>query len=427
MRDEAVTTGPAEGAGIRITGILQITALIAPLLAIYAALGVAPLLAVSAVAILAISLYEKKRLLISEWRLALPLLLLLLWGALSAFWAVSPAGAIKTEAQLVGIFIAGAIIIGSARRLSAAEATRVQRMLVLSIAAALTIYCIEIVFDAPIEALIRHTQPELEAIYSPFNRGLALLVLVIPPAAIALRRSGRAAIGAAILLLGLIVVFAYFGMSIQIAVLAGIGAALLAAARPVIIRWLGVLAASLVIIAPLVAGLVITQRLIETVVQQTDNVSGPHRLVIWRFAAERIRERPVIGWGLDSARVIPGGKDRVPLRMKNEDEARMVERLPLHTHDFALQWWLELGLPGALLGAAFIALVFSAIAGMPVDRIDKAVLTGQATVALGIYGLGYGAWQSWWLATLVLAMAFSRVAAAVRAGVTAPETAPLGR
>jgi O-antigen ligase len=216
-------------------------------------------------------------------------------------------------------------------------------------------------------------------------------------------------------------------MSIQIAVLAGIGAALLAAARPAIIRWLGVLAASLVIIAPLVAGLVITEKLIETAAQQTDNVSGPHRLVIWRFAAERIRERPVIGWGLDSARVMPGGKDRVPLQMKNEDKARMVERLPLHPHDFALQWWLELGLPGALLGAAFIALVFSAIAGMPLDRIDKAVLTGQATVALGIYGLGYGAWQSWWLATLVLAMAFSRAAAAVRTDVMAPEMAPLGR
>jgi O-antigen ligase len=418
--------GPAEGVGIRITGILQTTALIAPLLAIYAALGVATLLAVSAATILAVSLYEKKRLLISEWRLVLPLVLLLLWGGLSAFWAVSPTGALKTEAQLVGLFAAGIVVVGSACRLNAAEAVRVQRMLVLSIAAALAVYCIEIVFDAPIESLFRHTQPQLEAIYSPFNRGLAVLVMVIPAAVVALRRSGHATAAAGMLLAGAIIVFAYFGMSIQIAVLAATCAALLAAARPVVIRYFGVLAASLVVIAPLIAGLVITQTLIETAARQTQSVSGPHRLVIWRFAAERIRERPVTGWGLDSARVMPGGKDLVPLQMKNEKKPRMVERLPLHTHDFALQWWLELGLPGALVGASFIVLVFSTIAGMRVGRIDKAIFTGQTAAALGIYGLGYGAWQSWWLATLILAMAFSRTAVAVRPAVTAPETAQLG-
>ncbi len=425
IQQETVTICRKEDAGVRITSVLQITALLAPLLAIYTALGIATLLAFCAILILAISLYEKKRLSIALQQMALPLVLLLLWGGLSAFWAVSSLGALKTLAQLVGLFAVGLIVIGSARRLNGPEATRVQRMLVLGIAMALVIYGVEIWFHAPIQALLRNTGADPEAMYSPFNRGLAVLALVIPPATIALRRSGYPTSAAIMLLVGVIIVFAYFGTSIQVAVLAGIFAALFAAARPAIIRWLGICAASLIVAAPLVASLVLTQTLIATAGRQTENVSGPHRLVIWRFVAERIRQRPSIGWGLDSARVMPGGKDKVPLALKNDRHPHLVERLPLHPHNFALQWWLELGAPGALLGASFVALVFSAIAILPTDRVEKAALTGQTTTALGIYGLGYGAWQSWWLAALILAATFSRIAVLVPARTRTRETRPL--
>ena len=34
-----------------------------------------------------------------------------------------------------------------------------------------------------------------------------------------------------------------------------------------------------------------------------------HRLLIWDFTLERIAERPLLGWGLDTSRAIPGGTD----------------------------------------------------------------------------------------------------------------------
>src|SRR5262249_19741940 len=40
---------------------------------------------------------------------------------------------------------------------------------------------------------------------------------------------------------------------------------------------------------------------------QTPSVT--HRMLIWRFVSDRIAERPVLGWGLNSSRAIPGGKD----------------------------------------------------------------------------------------------------------------------
>ncbi len=36
--------------------------------------------------------------------------------------------------------------------------------------------------------------------------------------------------------------------------------------------------------------------------------SGIHRLLIWRFAADHVAERPLLGWGMDSSRAMPGGK-----------------------------------------------------------------------------------------------------------------------
>ena len=74
--------------------------------------------------------------------------------------------------------------------------------------------------------------------------------------------------------------------------------------------------------------------------------SAGHRLLIWSFVGERIAERPLLGWGLDASRAIPGGKEEIRPGLT---------RLPLHPHNAALQVWLELGMPGALLAALLSA------------------------------------------------------------------------
>jgi O-antigen ligase len=121
--------------------------------------------------------------------------------------------------------------------------------------------------------------------------------------------------------------------------------------------------------------------------------SAAHRLIIWQFVGERIAERPLLGWGLDSSRAIPGGHDTVQ---------SFSERLPLHPHNAALQLWLELGVLGGMLGAFIVA--------WPALRIDRALARGAPqAVAVGLVAatavvalLGFGIWQSWWVATLGL-------------------------
>jgi O-antigen ligase len=121
------------------------------------------------------------------------------------------------------------------------------------------------------------------------------------------------------------------------------------------------------------------------------------RLGIWRFAADRIAEHPWRGSGMDAARAFG-------------------EAIPLHTHDWPLQAWLELGLPGVVLIAGLWLGLLRRAAGQP-DRFRRAAAAAGMTAYLAIGAVSFGLWQPWWLAVGVLAVLGAIVAArAYRSG-----------
>ena len=110
------------------------------------------------------------------------------------------------------------------------------------------------------------------------------------------------------------------------------------------------------------------------------------RLQIWAFASERIAERPLFGWGVDASRTFAA--------------------IPLHPHDGAIQLWLELGVLGACLAAAFWGWLTMALVQQ--DRRSPgagAIGLATATAYLVIGAVSFGVWQEWWLATGALAFA----------------------
>jgi O-antigen ligase len=123
--------------------------------------------------------------------------------------------------------------------------------------------------------------------------------------------------------------------------------------------------------------------------------SAGHRLLIWSFVGDRVAERPFAGWGLDTARAIPGGKDEVRPGLS---------RLPLHPHNAALQLWLELGVPGAALFALFVGWLWLRLTSVSWPRIYVAAAGGSLTAALAAAFAAYGLWQEWWLGALGLAL-----------------------
>jgi O-antigen ligase len=135
--------------------------------------------------------------------------------------------------------------------------------------------------------------------------------------------------------------------------------------------------------------------------------SAIHRLVIWRFVADRIADRPLFGWGMDASRAIPGGEAQASDVMPAVKLPAGATMLPLHPHDAALQWRLELGLPGALLCVVVLGLVLWRVADrarMPPP--PRALALGYAASVLTIAMLSFGAWQAWWLSALWLTAAF---------------------
>jgi O-antigen ligase len=153
-----------------------------------------------------------------------------------------------------------------------------------------------------------------------------------------------------------------------------------------------------------------------------DHVPEVHRFVIWQFAGEHILERPVLGWGLNAARVFPGG-DVELLLLTTPDGAQITgPALPLHTHNALIQIWLELGFVGVALFATLLAVAVRGISYMPADPARPAAAMAAITTGFVIAQLGFGFWQGWWLALQGIAVV-TTVAICGRSRSNPPDTA----
>jgi O-antigen ligase len=135
-------------------------------------------------------------------------------------------------------------------------------------------------------------------------------------------------------------------------------------------------------------------------------ISLIHRFIIWRFADARIAEQPVLGWGLHSSRLIPGGEADAKDEPRYSDLlARAdfipddnVQLLPLHPHNASYQLRLELGLPGLILYAALYFLAMRAVMRAYENTNMQRGAVASIVVAFTIGQASFSAWQSWWIA-----------------------------
>nr|WP_255500745.1 O-antigen ligase family protein [Caulobacter sp. 17J80-11] len=126
------------------------------------------------------------------------------------------------------------------------------------------------------------------------------------------------------------------------------------------------------------------------------------RLDIWTFAAERVSERPFLGWGLDASRTFR-------------------PYLILHPHDAAIQIWLELGAVGAALVSLLWVWIFRASGDvLPADRTMCGAACAAAIVYFVIGALSFGVWQEWWVALGALTAAWTLTVGRVRAAPLPP-------
>ena len=129
-----------------------------------------------------------------------------------------------------------------------------------------------------------------------------------------------------------------------------------------------------------------------------------HRFMIWQFSAESILQKPLMGWGLDTARILPGGGQEITIGTTHTEGTAIVgEALPLHPHNAIIQIWLELGLVGLILFSALFFVLVIAIPNRKKGGAACAMSASVLTAGLMVSQLGFGFWQGWWLATLGVA------------------------
>ena len=133
------------------------------------------------------------------------------------------------------------------------------------------------------------------------------------------------------------------------------------------------------------------------------DVSILHRLAIWDYTAGLIAERPVMGSGIEAARVI--GRDGVDFGQLVPGHPLVFEALPLHPHNASIQIWLELGGIGALIFALFLFALTRQVAKYAGNNIARAGLLAGWLAGITIAHLSYGIWQYWWIASLGLVVA----------------------
>jgi O-antigen ligase len=325
-------------------------------------------------------------------RLASFFVALVLLGLVSSLWAIEPRRSLLIALRLTGLFAAGLALIAASSEIRAPR--RLVACLLAGFALSLPLAAVQYATDGALTApLARRAfiEPTLNTIEDGFG-------LLLPPLCAALFLQRLRVVALLLSVPTIAVIFLLVGDAARIAFILGVAAAVpLYFQRKWVTRAAAIASVVFILAAPLVLPPLAGIAPVSDDVQEV-KFSAWHRLEIWSFVGGKIAEKPVFGWGLDSSRAIPGGIDVIPGAPSGQ------QWLPLHPHNAALQLWLELGAPGALLFALFVAWVWLALASVAWPPLYAAA-AGSSLVTALIVGFGsYGVWQEWWIATEFLTL-----------------------
>jgi len=326
--------------------------------------------------------------------LALPLALLFLWGLASSLWSPQPLEAAGLAARSLLTLLLLLLLADFCRRLPPELARQALSRALPGFLLALALLIEERLSHLGLTRLFGGGEDAVGARWDDrLNRGVFAVVLHSLAPAAALWIAGHRQLAAAPPFAALAVVLFFPS---QAAVVAAAGALLflgLGLARPALAAGLFLALGLALLLAALPVALLLGQSGLAEAGWL--DITARARVQIWNFTAERILERPLFGWGLDAADVMPNFGEVSQLPWQEQI-------IPNHPHNGALQLWLELGLVGLLLATALFLQLWRRARRL-VPPAGAFVLALWAAV-LAIQSLSVGLLQSRWLALVGLAL-----------------------
>ena len=386
--------------------LFTVAALLAPLLGTFTPLGLAPLGGFVGIVLLLLAVRGQTSLPKPHAPLVLLLLAILLWAALSIFWAVDPQRSLRTVTRLALIFLAATVTLHAAKSLDQRGQRAVGLALVWSFIVVLVVLLIETSASAPLSKLLNGPRPTGDYL-AVYNRSASILSVIAWPVLLASQRYlGRLATIA--ILVGTIFILQRLNSTAPIsAVILALSVFLSALywrratafSLAVIVLLLTLAAPATPFITPLFDRALDSANIVDAGIN--------HRLRIWDYVADRSHQRPFTGWGLDASRNLAGDNVRVTIKTTKQGATTAAEVIPLHPHNAALQIWVELGLPGALLAALLLLWTIRSVLARIPGRLEAAICLAAITSATVGAELSFGIWQGWWQATLWLTAALT--------------------
>ena len=341
---------------------------------------------------------------------------LLLWMLASAAWSLDGAASVEVTLRVAVLFLSGTLLVTSFALLPLEQLRTPLIAVALGFSGAAVVVVVDLELGGHLARFLH--EPRLNGVDPAlgYGRAATLHATLLAPVLVGLVRLGFLRLAVGFALLAAAAILETSSLSAKTALAASLLVLIAVWLQPRL-RWIefgvfGFAVVALPLMFPLPLGAQATCWLAD------HKASAAHRLEIWSFVAEHIRQRPIAGWGLDAARRLPGGTAQVIIHHCDDADrpdgiALSSQTLPLHPHNAILQVWLELGGVGVALG--FGPLVFAIWRAFrnPEWRTRPAqamiAATAAATVSVGL--VSFGIWQEWFLSGLFIAAAFAVLAA----------------
>jgi O-antigen ligase len=334
---------------------------------------------------------------------------------LSALWAITPGRAVTESLRLLIELASAAALVIAMKRLDGESRTRALAAIAIGYIVIAPVVLVDSRFPGVLTGWARARVITDITIANTYSRGAIVHALLMVPLTVGLWRAGWRRLALAQLVVGLLPILLLINASAKSALLVGMLAALAAALSRLVARALVIAVAAVTLLLPLAFPLpthgALACRLAAT------KSSAVHRMHIWNFTHSRILERPLLGWGMDASRAIPGGKERVEIRLCTTDgsQGALVGQgtvMSLHPHNAVLQVWLELGALGGI-AAALLLLWYGQRLLWRADRpSSRAAIAAVWAASFTSASLSFGIWQSWWVSSLAIALLVAQLAAA---------------
>ena len=225
---------------------------------------------------------------------------------------------------------------------------------------------LELYFDGPLLRIFRGFGASLEG----YNRGLSYLVLIAFPVMAALWSSEKRWTIVPFFILLLVLTGLGESRATKLALILALPVVVLAHVWPVFMRRVLMTTPFVAIGWPFAARWFFLTHY-DLLARIPDSFRA--RIEIWDYISYRIMERPLFGWGLGTSYTLPFSDPHGALYVFTIMPAG-------HPHNVVAQLWVELGLPGLVLGIAFALLMLR-----KASRLDPRL----APFAMGFWVAGF--------------------------------------